>query len=170
MSLQGMPTLIFWSDTKQFEHINNADDQITSGQFSDNLYEYLYDSALFSRGPSNLFVVFRDTLEGRDNIAHIPRDTTLAHFNHFVHETGNKCLHFIDVPFDPTPSYAFFALIFLCLWTRNLLFLIPAAFLQIFPKLPKTESILQVAYRYRMAALALHPLKMDDALGTVGQG
>jgi hypothetical protein len=168
--LEGIPSLIFWSDTKQFESLNNADDQITSGQFSDNLYDYLYDSALLSRSPTNLFIVFKDTLEGRDNIAHIQRDSTLADFHHFVYETGNKCLHFIDIPFDPTPNYVFFFLVFLSLWTRNLLFLIPAACLQIVPKLPRTESLLMVAYRYEMANLALDSLKVNHALGTVGQG
>jgi len=168
--LEGIPSLIFWSSTKQFESLNNADDQIVTGQFSDNLYDYLYDSALLSRRPANLFIVFKDTLEGRDNIAHIPRDSTLADFNHFVYETGNKCLHFIDIPFDPTPDYVFFLLVFLSLYTRNLLFLIPAACLHIVPRIPKAESLLIVAYRYQMANLALDPLKMNHALGTVGQG
>lgn len=168
--LEGIPSLIFWSSTKQFESLNNSDDQIMTGQFSDNLYDYLYDSALLSRKPANLFIVFKDTLESRDNIAHIPRDSTLADFNHFVYETGNKCLHFIDIPFDPTPDYVFFLLVFLSLYTRNLLFLIPAACLHIVPRIPKAESLLMVAYRYQMANLALDSLKMNHALGTIGQG
>jgi hypothetical protein len=167
MSLEGLPTLIFWSDTKQFETLNNKDDQYTSGHFSDNLYDYLYESAILSRTPSNLFVVFRDTLEGRDNLAHIPRDTTVADFDYFVHETGDTCLQLVDLPFDPTFSYAMCALVLLSIYTRNWLVLLLAVCLQIVPRLPKTDSLLMVAYRYRMAGLALDPLQMYDALGTV---
>ena len=164
MLLDGCPTGIFWADTKKYELFNNRDEQLGQGLISDNLYAFLYDSALISKRPSRLFVSFHDVHSNQDQIASIPPECTLGEFVEFLNSV--KALVFIDIPIIDFDSalFAFLALLGSYLYKSVFfgVFGVICAFLS-FTRV-KTESIDAVVYRYRMAKLADNALKVDDTL------